>query len=657
MKTLNEEYAERGLDGRPIFGQFDYYKQYGLVDQTLPNESRLRRDFRGIFFRCIEMRSDAVADALTKSYVEREIGQNEFEVTEYTHPWYKLLKNPSLIWSARDVWRWAVQEYDLSGRADFIVERGANGMPLQLLPVYREFGYIEAAPSSQGGISHWLLYRSDGKIIPILRENVLRLDRKAPWSPYESISLIEAARFELETQDSMKRYRSGSVKNGGFSSPVLTTDQNLNDTQHKQLTKEYKQFIGVQGTEGGKVAVLGSGTKPWSPMNARDLEYIEGEIQTDKTLMIITGVPPGLFETVTTRATADAAQVVFSQVTISPLLSLFTEQITHQFEIIFNAEKNVLYVRPPEVTPLDKDFDLRQREVYLRTGQRTINDYLKEDGFEEDPAANERYIQLGLTPLRADQTQPERSLSQRTPEQRAALWRSIDKKKQRQAKLIEPTLKEWFNSVQRKIIKRLEEYEPKRSFTQDVFNPLDEEFDLLSRIAPDVIRALRAGFANGLELSKVTGLEFTLNSPYTQNTLKTILEKQSSIPQTLFNEVSEKIRQGMQNNVSRAEMVNIVGEFFDGYAPGKIENIANGLSTSAWESGQDVAYNEAGIEGKEWLSSRDGRVRPTHDEADGTRVGLNEFFSVGGSELKHPGDPNGEPEEVIGCRCITLPVT
>lgn len=57
---------------------------------------------------------------------------------------------------------------------------------------------------------------------------------------------------------------------------------------------------------------------------------------------------------------------------------------------------------------------------------------------------------------------------------------------------------------------------------------------------------------------------------------------------------------------------------------------------------------------KEWLALDDDRTRATHANADGQRVGLNDPFEVGTSELQYPGDQAGPPDEVINCRCTVL---
>ena len=57
-----------------------------------------------------------------------------------------------------------------------------------------------------------------------------------------------------------------------------------------------------------------------------------------------------------------------------------------------------------------------------------------------------------------------------------------------------------------------------------------------------------------------------------------------------------------------------------------------------------------------WISERDNKVRPTHAEADGQTVLINEPFIVGGYKMMFPLDDqfNAPPEEICSCRCTEL---
>lgn len=70
-----------------------------------------------------------------------------------------------------------------------------------------------------------------------------------------------------------------------------------------------------------------------------------------------------------------------------------------------------------------------------------------------------------------------------------------------------------------------------------------------------------------------------------------------------------------------------------------------------------AAAHAAGATTKQWLSSHDEKVRPTHRLADGQERPIDEAFRVGQALLQYPADPVGgalHPEETVNCRCHLL---
>lgn len=60
---------------------------------------------------------------------------------------------------------------------------------------------------------------------------------------------------------------------------------------------------------------------------------------------------------------------------------------------------------------------------------------------------------------------------------------------------------------------------------------------------------------------------------------------------------------------------------------------------------------------KQWIYTRDDRVRPTHEEAGKQDpVPMKDLFTVGNATARYPGDPNLPPGERIWCRCTLAPV-
>lgn len=92
------------------------------------------------------------------------------------------------------------------------------------------------------------------------------------------------------------------------------------------------------------------------------------------------------------------------------------------------------------------------------------------------------------------------------------------------------------------------------------------------------------------------------------------------------------------------------------------DTIARTEALSILHQGQYAAFEQAIRSGqlsvdeieREWQTAGDSRVRETHREMDGQKVGMIEpFITPEGTHLLYPGDPNGEPAEIINCRCTT----
>jgi uncharacterized protein with gpF-like domain len=62
----------------------------------------------------------------------------------------------------------------------------------------------------------------------------------------------------------------------------------------------------------------------------------------------------------------------------------------------------------------------------------------------------------------------------------------------------------------------------------------------------------------------------------------------------------------------------------------------------------------AGMLYKRWLATEDARTRPEHADADGQTVPAHAPFSVGGSAMSYPGDPNAPADLVVNCRCTVI---
>lgn len=154
----------------------------------------------------------------------------------------------------------------------------------------------------------------------------------------------------------------------------------------------------------------------------------------------------------------------------------------------------------------------------------------------------------------------------------------------------------------------------------------------------DVGRMLRqAVLANGTPLDVIRGLSalppFQVPDPANPGHLKPLTDKQ--------------LRQAMERKGPHAKLFRRL----ESIARTEIGRIAQ---TSNYLNLRELSTLDSRWQ-KEWSAVHDGRTRMSHLLADGQRRKVDEPFDVGGAKLAYPGDPRGPADEVINCRCVSLP--
>lgn len=89
-----------------------------------------------------------------------------------------------------------------------------------------------------------------------------------------------------------------------------------------------------------------------------------------------------------------------------------------------------------------------------------------------------------------------------------------------------------------------------------------------------------------------------------------------------------------------------------GWSESRAETVARTEIIAASNAGALAEIQATGaVAKKTWQATMDARTREAHRKADGQTVSVNNVFIVDGEALDFPGDPQGEPGNVINCRC------
>ncbi len=182
--------------------------------------------------------------------------------------------------------------------------------------------------------------------------------------------------------------------------------------------------------------------------------------------------------------------------------------------------------------------------------------------------------------------------------------------------------------------------------------------ELLAALAEDHASALQT---SGQQLFDEIGKDSVWRLP-SQDAIQFIEDRANllaNVPDEIHTEIMQSIEQGLQNGESRKDLMARISTAFDEIGKGRAETIANTETAAAFNYARDKAMREAGVTHKRWLHSQSPLIkepRPTHVEADGQVVPIDEPFDIGGVKMIHPGDESAPADEVINCHCVAIPM-
>ena len=149
----------------------------------------------------------------------------------------------------------------------------------------------------------------------------------------------------------------------------------------------------------------------------------------------------------------------------------------------------------------------------------------------------------------------------------------------------------------------------------------------------------------------VLGIDVFFNEPRLQATLEDFAEENAklieSISTQFLDEVESLVRRALRSGRRASDMAEEITQRF-GVARSRAELIARDQIGKLNANLTRDRQQALGIEEYIWRTSRDERVRPTHQRLDGTRHNWDNPPSVGGRRV-HPG-------EDFRCRCTAEPV-
>ena len=133
----------------------------------------------------------------------------------------------------------------------------------------------------------------------------------------------------------------------------------------------------------------------------------------------------------------------------------------------------------------------------------------------------------------------------------------------------------------------------------------------------------------------------------------------AGITTRMANRISRLIEKGREDNLTLPQIAKLVSDNYLPISRSRAALIArtetHNAASFANHSYHKTVEEDLGLKMlKKWVSTSDGRTRPTHAAANGQIVDMNEDLTVGGMPMGYAGDPKGGVANVINCRCVII---
>lgn len=237
----------------------------------------------------------------------------------------------------------------------------------------------------------------------------------------------------------------------------------------------------------------------------------------------------------------------------------------------------------------------------------------------------------------------------------SAFWRTKDAEKRSFEKAVATRFRELFKGEEKRILAAF------ATGALDLDHVIDEgrtEYErALKAVSLGVIEHFGGALADRIP-QRTDGKRFDIASPGVLKFLNEYTGKQiADVHATTKKETRKIVATGLQENATIDDIArSLKGKYREWYGESGVSFDASRAYTIARTEvhslagfAQHEAAAQTGVLNyKEWVSSLDDRTRDSHVAMNGEVQPIDEAYSNG---LMQPGDPDGDPAEVIQCRC------
>lgn len=554
----------------------------------------------------------------------------------------------------------------------------------------------------------WELKDAKGRAHLLLPEQVIQIKRWNPNNPYRGLGELDSALQAAETDYLAGKYSRDTFANMGDHGDYVIAKAGMpTDAQREQIVSQLRAKREARLRGEFRPVFLTSDIEVKSPqVTTPDASFVATRLGNRHEVYIAFGVPPSMADIAVSYSIGSASdyfRLIFNTcvplgVTIAGGIDLLVQRQTGYADIegYFDWDEHPVMqqVRAERVDSAHKlwtmGMPLKSIGEYLDMGlPRFDGDDISYLPFsvapvgetplpESDPALAESEsrpeesaddaVGAMLKVLSGDCTAHRSQVptcSKARDPRRVASWRAMMAKRRETVKAFESKFGRVLMTARAEVLRNIER---NRDLIQNAVGTrkavaADFTFDLTKfrgNLISEMRKVARAALDSaGEQLLEEVGEEdaFSMPPARAMNFLRERENKLSNIADEIFEDVKGSIEESLREGESISDMSNRIRSTFSGISKARATRIAMTETSVAYGVARDEAMKQVGVQYKQWLTSGNDNVRPSHLAAEEQTVPLDEPFQVGGAELMFPGDPDGPAEEVINCHCVQIAVT
>ena len=463
---------------------------------------------------------------------------------------------------------------------------------------------------------------------------------------------------EIETDEYMSRYAKKFFYNDA-TPPVTITAPNAQASDIERLQSKWNE------RSGGLINAHKPMILPWDAkiqilkQTEKEMDFIESRKFLRDMSNQNFNIPPeimGIIEN-SNRATIDSAYTLYAKNVLTSRLMLTKDVFNNQ---LINDER--LAVEYENIIPEDKEFNLKVANEGFKNGAITKNEWRISNGYEKTAKGDVYHIPFTFIEVEAKNDNKKIIKKKEYNEkQKLILWKTFDNIVLQVSKKLEIEMNNFFEAqaelLRKKTIQLLgnKSIQAKQGlpeiFLEAIFNFAEQNEELKKLLLPFILEASSSGVSETIELYKLQ-----IESDFVEKNMVDWWDNYAGTQAYYINDTTQKIikkevRNYLEEGLSVTQLADNIKKKIVDIGKSRAVLIARTESHNAVQGGVYNTYKDADIPFIKWLTSKDERVRSSHEAIDGQIRRRGELFSNG---LKYPGDSSGSLSEFERCRCVLI---